>query len=659
MEDNNKTKSQLIAELEQLRQQVTDLKNKESNSTEQVDKYNFNKDKALAWLELSPVCTKIVDLDFNLQYMSPAGIIALEIEDIKKFYGTHFPLDFYPESSKTLIIEKLNNVIKTSEVQSLEVLLKSISGAELWFDTTFVPVFKQQQLNYIIIVSIDITKSKQTQNTLESFFEQPTNLHLIAQFDGTIRRVNMEWETCLGYSREELEDQLFLDLVHPDDLAATVEEMKLLSQGKKTFHFENRYRHKNGQYKRLVWSAVASFNEQLIYAMARDVSELEEVEKALRHSQKMDAIGQLTGGIAHDYNNMLGVIMGYTELLQMKLSDNSDVMPYLEQIEQASERGKSMTEKLLSFSRKQATHAEKIDIKYVISKDAELLAKSLTTAIHLKLDLNDDTWAIYVDPSDLQNMLLNMSINAHHAMSEGGTFSIHSQNVNISPEQAIKHNIKSGDFVLISIADTGMGMDPQTLSKVFEPFFSTKGENGTGLGLSQVYNFVKRSGGAIQVNSEIGKGAQFDIYFPRYQESAKSGLHIDKLIKSDRLEGNECILVVDDEAVLRAVVYEILSTHGYKVILAESGEQALDKLAEHSNIRLILSDVVMPNMNGVQLAEKVYHEYPHIAIQLVSGYTELMNQENDNHPLLKNLIHKPYRQETLLKRIRQLLDDNC
>jgi len=316
-----------------------------------------------------------------------------------------------------------------------------------------------------------------------------------------------------------------------------------------------------------------------------------------------------------------------------------------------------MTEKLLAFSRKKITYAEIVDIKTLIENDEELLAKSLTAAVRLKLDLSDETWSLWADPSELQNMLLNMSINARHAMPYGGLLNIKTRNEEVSPENALKHDIKAGDYVLLSIADTGFGMDSETLSQVFDPFFSTKGENGTGLGLSQVFGFVKASGGMIELTSDVGVGTQFDIYFPRYKQTAKVITVTDEIIPSDRLRGDEKILIVDDEAALRAMLKHILSAYGYQVIVAENGEQALQLLAQHVDIRLMLSDVVMPKMNGIQLAEKVSQQYPHIAIQLVSGYTDTLNLENDKQALLTNLLHKPYRKDSLLQRVRYLLDN--
>jgi len=388
----------------------------------------------------------------------------------------------------------------------------------------------------------------------------------------------------------------------------------------------------------------------------QDITEMVDMEEKLQHTQKMDALGQLTGGIAHDYNNMLGVIMGYTELLQLKLANDDSVQGYLKHIEEATERGKSMTEKLLAFSRKKAGNPQRVDVKTAIENDRELLAKSLTAAVTLTLDLNDKLWPIRVDISEFQNLLLNMAINSQHAMPNGGDFSIQARNVKVTPKSEIKYQLKTGDYVLLTIADTGIGMDRKTTARVFEPFFSTKGEKGTGLGLSQVFGFVKRSGGNILVTSQVGRGTEFHVLFPRFQKNIDEN-QITRLDDRTNIRtGDECILVVDDEVALRHMADEILTAYGYRVLVAESGQEALSMLAENEDIQLLLSDIIMPNMNGLELARRVKQDYPNVLIQLVSGFSGAIPQDPNQEDLHKTTLRKPYRKHELLKRLRELLD---
>jgi len=387
-----------------------------------------------------------------------------------------------------------------------------------------------------------------------------------------------------------------------------------------------------------------------------DLTEQKQQAEQLHRSQKMDALGKLSGGIAHDYNNMLGVILGYTELLQAKFVDVQDIGRYLNRIHEAGIRSKNMTEKLLSFSRKKTSNAEIANLNEIVKNDEEMLAKSLTARIELKLDLCASPWSVWLDISELQDVLLNMAINAQHAMPDGGTLVLKTQPETFTHIDSAIYGLGSGDYMCLSVSDTGIGMDNETKSKIFDPFFSTKGEKGTGLGLSQVFGFVQRNGGVINVVSQLGKGTQFHLYFPRYQTNEASSTNADTQANKQYF-GNEKLLVVDDEPALRSMVGEILLESGYQVLLAEGGEQALEMLAECNDIVLVLCDVIMPKMDGFHLANQVAKRYPNIKIQMVSGYTDGIHSEVMDKTLLENMLYKPYSNHDLLKRIRTLLDD--
>jgi len=379
-------------------------------------------------------------------------------------------------------------------------------------------------------------------------------------------------------------------------------------------------------------------------------------EEQIRRSQKMDALGKLTGGIAHDYNNMLGVIIGYTDLLGKKVGHNPDANRYLTHIREATERSKNMTGKLLRFSRKKSIDAQRVNINEVIKNDEEMLAKSLTVRIELQLKLCDSSWTVWLDQSELQDMLINMSINAQHAMPDGGRLSIKTATKTLSNSEGVMLGLAAGDYMLLSITDTGIGMDDTTQEKIFDPFFTTKGDKGTGLGLSQVFGFVERSGGTISVNSILARGTRFEIYFPRNQ-TIESIRKTKKLKDFEDYSGQETLLVVDDEPALRMMVSDHLLGFGYQVLLAEGGEQALEVLATHDDIALMLCDVIMPKMDGFELAEQVAKLYPHIKIQMVSGFTDFRHSDKVDKTLINHLLYKPYSPDELLKRIRYLLDN--
>ncbi|MCP4274033.1 MAG: bacteriohemerythrin, partial [Gammaproteobacteria bacterium] len=389
----------------------------------------------------------------------------------------------------------------------------------------------------------------------------------------------------------------------------------------------------------------------------QDIRIIKEQEELLRRSQKMDALGKLTGGIAHDYNNMLGVVLGYAEMLENKLQDQPHLAKYANQIYKAGERGAKLTKRLLSFSRHDSpTQANKVNINKLLKEQQDLLQKTLTVRIQLLLDLSEILWDVSIDQSEFEDAILNMSINAMHAMAEGGDLTISTRNKSLLPLDAIMLDLPTGDYVQLTIADTGCGIDDVTKNKLFDPFFSTKGNRGTGLGLSQVFGFVKRANGVIKVFSQLGKGSQFVLYFPRTDKDEKGS--VSELEDASRdITGKENILIVDDEAILLNLLSAILKPQGYTVFSAESGELALE-LLKKEHIDLMISDVIMPKMDGYQLATIVQKKYPHIKIQLASGYSDERQKCKFDRYLYDNLLFKPYDTAALLKRIRLLLDDD-
>jgi len=390
-----------------------------------------------------------------------------------------------------------------------------------------------------------------------------------------------------------------------------------------------------------------------------DLTHEKSQEQQIRRTQKMNALGKLTGGIAHDYNNMLGVILGYSDLLKSKLTEQPKLAGYADHILHASKRGAKLTKKLLSFSRNDPTEATALDLNKILLEQQDLLQKTLTVSIKLEVDTADDLWLVRLDSSDLENAILNMSINAMHSINSAENtkrraFTIRTSNQVLNNLDAFALGIKSGDYVRLSLTDTGVGMDEATKEKIFDPFFSTKGEGGTGLGLSQVFGFVNRAGGAIHVYSELGHGSQFALYFPRYRENdAETG--DDDIVGKVNFSGSETILIVDDEEALREFCEELLSQEGYQIFSAEGGKKALEIL-EHEHVDLVLSDIIMPEMDGYQLAAIIQDKYPKMKIQLVSGFSDERHKEIIDDNLQESLLYKPYSSQKLLKTIRNLLD---
>ena len=389
-----------------------------------------------------------------------------------------------------------------------------------------------------------------------------------------------------------------------------------------------------------------------VLGIARDVTERKLQEEVIRRTQKMDALGKLTGGIAHDYNNMLGVMLGYAELLKDMLTEQPVLQDYVDEIMHAGDRGAKLTKKLLSFSRQEASDAQVLDINTALQEEQHMLEKTLTARIKLEFKLEKNLWTVCLDESELEDAVLNLCINAMHAMEHNGQLIIETSNKIINAIDGEQLELEPGDYVQLCITDTGCGLDEKAKEKIFDPFYSTKGEKGTGLGLTQVYGFIKRSGGAIKVISKLEHGSRFIIYFPRY---LGEDFNIDKS-KSDiennpSLKGKGTILVVDDESSLLDLANKILSNHGYHVFCAEHAKQALEIL-ENESIDMLISDVIMPDMDGYELASIVQEKYPAIKIQLVSGFS---GEHDVNNILSENLLQKPYTAQSLLKKVQTLL----
>ena len=387
-----------------------------------------------------------------------------------------------------------------------------------------------------------------------------------------------------------------------------------------------------------------------------DITQHQQQEEMLRRTQKMEALGKLTGGIAHDYNNMLGVVMGYSELLQESLNDQPELLDYVNEIYHAGERGKKLTQKILGFSHQKASEAKEIDINNLLTDSQDMLEKTLTVRIKLVFDLVEKVWPVLADISDLEDMILNMSINAMHAMESGGLLTFVTRNEHLESVDSSQLELDAGDYVVLTITDTGSGMDNETMSHIFDPFYTTKGTGGTGLGLSQVYGFVSRSKGAIKVYSEPGQGTRFAIYFPRFTGEDTDITNENSETDDAALRGTEKLLVVDDEIALGQLMKTILESKGYSVLLVDSGRKALDLLSSESGVDAVITDIIMSEMDGYQLASEILQRYPKMKVQLVSGFNDDRHEENVPDEMHQKLLYKPVNSMVLLRHIRELLD---
>ena len=495
-----------------------------------------------------------------------------------------------------------------------------------------------------------------------------TSIMLVARHDGTITAVNPAWNTLLGWHEEELIDASFLTFVHPDDIAPTRAEMGRLDSGLTTLLFENRYRHRDGSYRWLSWTAVP--DHRFIHAVARDVTAekaaaeaLARTEAQLRQAQKMEAVGQLTGGIAHDFNNLLTGVIGALELLQRRLGEGrlGDLDRYVEVAASSAARAATLTQRLLAFARRQPLDPRPVEANRLIGGMEELLRRTLGPSIDLELDLADGLWPILCDPNQLENAILNLAINARDAMPDGGRLSIETANIRLDTADAaaLGGEVRAGEHVEIRIADSGVGMDAETRTRAFEPFFTTKPiGQGTGLGLSMLYGFVTQSGGHVRIESEAAEGTLFRLVLPRHHGAA--GAPPDAA--PDRASAPQArtgarVLVVEDEPAVRMLILDVLEDLGCIAACAEDGASGLRMLQSDPALDLLITDVGLPSgMNGRQLADAARHLCPALPVLFVTGFAGHAATGTQALGAGMQMLTKPFAMEALAAKVRGMLE---
>src|SRR6201993_347505 len=393
---------------------------------------------------------------------------------------------------------------------------------------------------------------------------------------------------------------------------------------------------------------------------AEDVTERRALEQQPRQSQKMEAVGRLAGGIAHDFNNLLMVISGYSEFLLERLGGEPHPRGPAQEIARGSERASSLTRQLLAFSRKQMLAPRIINLNDIATENLKMLTRMIGEDIDLVMTPGKNLWSVRADAGQIEQVIMNLAVNARDAMPSGGKLTIETANITLDEEYARVHApLHAGDYVMASISDTGAGMDAETQSHIFEPFFTTKGTKGTGLGLSTVYGIVKQSGGYIWVFSEVGKGTTFKIYLPRVP-SVEEPLVQPAVSRSQfqKVEpGTETTLLVEDEANLRYLARQYLEKQGYKVIEAADGAVAMQIAVAHEGvIHLLLTDVIMPGMNGRELAQRISEIRPNVKVLYMSGYTENVIGHNGTLDAGVRLLQKPFNLRDLKDKVREVLD---
>ncbi len=542
-----------------------------------------------------------------------------------------------------------------------------------WQDTAVVD--PQGQVIEIVGVGRDITERKQTE---EALGKSEKRFRDIAEYalewiwevnaEGQYTYASQVVEKILGYSPEEILQKHFYDLFHPDDKESLKKAGFAAFDTKQPFReFINRNVHKNGQIVWLSTNGIPMLDDKgslLGYRGAdTDITDRKRAEEEnaalqdqLRQSQKVEAIGQLAGGIAHDFNNLLTVIQGNSQLSLMDLQEGDPLKANIEEIQEAAKRAADLTRQLLAFSRKQILEMRVLDLNQVLQRLDKMLRRVIGEDIHLTMFLPESIWKVKADPGQIEQVIINLAVNARDAMPEGGKLTIETANVELDEEYAKRHiAVQPGRYVMLSMSDTGVGMTPEVRERIFEPFFTTKEKGkGTGLGLSTVYGIVKQSGGNVWVYSEPGQGTTFKIYLPQVDEPLEE---LREEVVKEISRGHETILLVEDEDVVRKLAVRVLKRQGYKVLEAPDGGKAFMLCEAYKEpIHLILTDVVMPGMSGRKLVDRLKVIHPEIKVLYMSGYTD---NAILHHGILEpgtNFIQKPFTIDGLARKVREALD---
>ena len=622
-------------------------------------------------LDGSPVCNKIIDLDSKLRYMSAAGVKQLKIPDVEPYYGQTYPPEFCPESMRAPLVKNLN-LAKAGKTVAVEAPLHDTEGNEVWFHTTFVPALDDDgEVKYVIASSVEITERKEVEIELrernrlnELLLDSLPHPAMLIRRDRTILAANeIARETgaeiggfCWqGFGHSELlpeEDRRYLNEhgeAPPDGtrcsfcLADEALDRKEAANSPDVNAF--------GKIWNTWWIPL---DDGIYLHYATDVTEHRQIEERLRQSEKMEAIGQLAGGVAHDFNNQLAGIMNYADLLLGKARDE-ELRPYIESITRVCTRAGDLTSQLLAFSRKGKYQTVPVNIHATVQEAASMLARGTDRrmTIRQRLDANPPTTT--GDPAQLESALLNLGLNARDAMPEGGELVFATDTVTLDEQycSSSTFDIVPGEYLMISVTDSGLGMDADTRSRVFEPFFTTKGDAGTGMGLASVYGTVINHHGAIEVDSEVGRGTTMTIHLPLSRQEARGETGADT---TQTVPGGARILLVDDEKSVRESTAQLLRREGYKVVTCEDGVQAVEYYGRSwKHVDLVILDMNMPVMTGRDVFVAMREMNPDVKALLATGYSlDSRAQEALEEGVISH-TQKPFRIHDLVLQIEQAL----
>jgi two-component system cell cycle sensor histidine kinase/response regulator CckA len=552
-------------------------------------------------------------------------------------------------------------ILVSKERETLGKQALGAGAAEYLVKETLNPELLQRALRYAIERKRAESAARQCEERFHDLFENAKDILFTLDLEGQITSLNKSAEEVMGWSKSEALQKNIKSLVAPEHFGLCGQMMQRIVNEEPLQHFEISMLRKDGRKALLETSARlirANGKKEGVQGIARDVTERRQLENMVRQSQKLEAIGRLSGGLAHDFNNLLCVISGHAEMLSEQLEPASTAVKSVAQIRKATDSAASLTRQLLAFSRKQVFHPQTMDLNAIVVETEKLLGRLIGEHIEFFTALDPALGNVRVDPLQIEQVLVNLILNARDAMPQGGKLTIETSNIELEEKHKSKRSIiPAGRYVMFAVTDTGCGMDEETQSRIFEPFYTTKElGKGTGLGLATVYGIVKQSGGFIWVYSELGCGTTFKVYLPRFDDTNVRARSSKQQMEASK--GTETILLVEDAEPLRTLIREFLKDNGYTVLEAGNGTEAMRIASDFSGpIHLLLTDVVMPKIGGQQLADQLMRIRPATKVLYMSGYP---NDGIVHSGILAAgvvLLEKPFTREILSKRVRQVLDE--
>jgi PAS domain S-box-containing protein len=517
-----------------------------------------------------------------------------------------------------------------------------------------------------LVLAADVTERQRAEDALreseerfaKAFHSNPEPVAIHRLSDGTYIDVNQSFLAVTGFKREQIIGRTVDDInIVVDQEARAVWRRTILESGS-IRKWETRFRVKSGEIRWALLSIepIDVRGVKCVLSVTEDITDRKQLEEQLMQSQKMEAVGTLAGGIAHDFNNLLTAIIGHSQLLKGRVGEQDALYTDVAEIEKAGLRAASLTRQLLAFSRKQMLEMKILDVNSVIADMGPMLGRLIGEDVTLQTDLDPHLGTVRADNSHIQQVIMNLAVNARDAMPRGGQLTIQTRNATLDAGYAKNHaEIPGGDYVMLAVCDNGTGIDKKTQERIFEPFFTTKEHGkGSGLGLSTTYGIVKQSGGNIMVYSEPGRGTVFKVYLPRALGLAEGPEPEDRL--STMSSGSETILLVEDEEMVRALAAQVLSNVGYRVVDAANGNEAIGVARGHKGeIDLVLTDAVMPEMSGMELVDRLQQIRPGISVLMMSGYSREAMTGSMLSPSVK-LLQKPFTPVDLCRKVREVLD---